>query len=58
MRIQGRVVESIVTEVALSHFGHHDTAILGIFVPRNFIIFTFILARLHLLSGTSGGKAL
>ena len=55
--IQGRVAESIITEVALPHFGHNQAAILDIPVPWNFIKFAFILARLHLLTGTSAGKA-
>jgi len=45
------------TEVALSHFGGHFTAILYIPVPWNFVKFTLILAWLDLLTGTPAGKA-
>jgi len=51
------VVDPIVTEIALSHFGGLLAAILHISVPWNFVKFTLILAWLDLLTGTSAGKA-
>jgi hypothetical protein len=55
--IKSSVVNSIVTEVALSHFGYHRAAILYIPVSRNFIKLALILTWFDQVPRTSVGKA-
>ena len=52
LSVPGRLIESIVTEVALSHFGFHRVAVHNIRVPWNCMVFTFCLTWLDLPTET------